>query len=152
MKAAFDEYYHRLLSAFRNEKIALAIERATASYRKNVTTALTKYPHTVELAKEVRSIKERSLERWEELLREAMDNIVSNKGQAYFAKTASDAKKIIGDLVGKEKMVVKSKSLTAEEIGLRQHLQSLGNEVWETDLGEFIIQLLDEVQIIILLE
>jgi len=144
MKAAFDEYYHRLLSAFRNEKIALAIERATASYRKNVTTALTKYPHTVELAKEVRSIKERSLERWEELLREAMDNIVSNKGQAYFAKTASDAKKIIGDLVGKEKMVVKSKSLTAEEIGLRQHLQSLGNEVWETDLGEFIIQLLDE--------
>ena len=144
MKAAFDEYYHRLMSAFQNEKIALAIERATASYRSNVTLALTKYPHTVELAKEVRSIKERSLERWEELLKEAMDNIVSNRGQAYFAKTAADARKIIGDLVGKEKVVVKSKSLTSEEIGLRQHLQSLGNEVWETDLGEFIIQLLDE--------
>jgi L-lactate dehydrogenase complex protein LldG len=144
MKAAFDEYYHRLMSAFQNEKIALAIERATASYRSNVTFALTKYPHTVELAKEVRSIKERSLERWEGLLKEAMDNIVSNRGQAYFAKTAADARKIIGDLVGKEKVVVKSKSLTSEEIGLRQHLQSLGNEVWETDLGEFIIQLLDE--------
>jgi len=144
MKAAFDEYYHRLMSAFQNEKIALAIERATASYRSNVTLALTKYPHTVELAKEVRSIKERSLERWEELLKEAMDNIVSNRGQAYFAKTAADARKIIGDLVGKEKVVVKSKSLTSEEIGLRQHLQSLGNEVWETDLGEFIIQLLGE--------
>jgi L-lactate dehydrogenase complex protein LldG len=144
MKAAFDEYYHRLMSAFQNEKIALAIERATASYRSNVTFALTKYPHTVELAKEVRSIKERSLERWEGLLKEAMDNIVSNRGQAYFAKTAADARKIIGDLVGKEKVVVKSKSLTSEEIGLRQHLQSLGNEVWETDLGEFIIQLLGE--------
>lgn len=144
MKAAFDEYYHRLMSAFQNEKIALAIERATASYRSNVTLALTKYPHTVELTKEVRSIKERSLERWEELLKEAMDNIVSNRGQAYFAKTAADARKIIGDLVGKEKVVVKSKSLTSEEIGLRQHLQSLGNEVWETDLGEFIIQLLGE--------
>ncbi len=144
MKAVFDEYYHRLMNAFQNEKIALAIERATASYRTNVTHALTKYPHTVELAKEVRSIKERSVERWEELLKEAMDNIVSNKGQAYFAKTAADARKIVGDLVGKGKVVVKSKSLTSEEIGLRQHLQSLGNEVWETDLGEFIIQLLDD--------
>jgi len=144
MKAVFDEYYHRLMNAFQNEKIALAIERATASYRTNVTHALTKYPHTVELAKEVRSIKEHSVERWEELLKEAMDNILSNKGQAYFAKTAADARKIVGDLVGKGKVVVKSKSLTSEEIGLRQHLQSLGNEVWETDLGEFIIQLLDD--------
>lgn len=144
MKSIFDEYYHRLLNAFQNEKIALAIERATTSYRKNVTTALTKYPHTVELAKEVRSIKERSVARWEALLNEAMDNIISNKGQAYFAKTAADAKKIIGDLVGREKVVVKSKSLTAEEIGLRQHLQTLGNEVWETDLGELIVQLLDD--------
>jgi L-lactate dehydrogenase complex protein LldG len=144
LKAAFDEYYHRLLEAFQNESIALAIERATASYRKNVTNALTKYPHTVKLAKEVRSIKERSVDRWEDLLKEAMDNIISNNGQAYFAKTAGDAKKIISDLVGREKVVVKSKSLTSEEIGLRQHLESLGNEVWETDLGEFIIQLLGE--------
>jgi L-lactate dehydrogenase complex protein LldG len=30
--------------------------------------------------------------------------------------------------------------MTAEEIGLREHLEAMGNDVYETDLGEFIIQ------------
>ena len=30
--------------------------------------------------------------------------------------------------------------MTGEEIGLREHLEEKGNEVYETDLGEFIVQ------------
>ncbi|MFC1938533.1 LUD domain-containing protein, partial [Chloroflexota bacterium] len=48
-----------------------------------------------------------------------------------------------GGLVGKGKLIVKGKSMTGEEIGLREHLEELGNEVYETDLGEFIIQKLN---------
>ena len=144
MKATFEEYHRRLMKALHNEKIALAIGRASESYRKNMSTVLSKYPHTVALAEEVRLIKERSVERWEELLKEAMDNIADNKGQAYFVRTAEEARKLIGELVGRDKVVVKSKSITGEEIDLRHHLQILGNEVWETDLGELMLQLLDE--------
>jgi len=141
---AYRENYEGMMNALRNERIALAIERATASYRQNLSKALAKYPHTVALADEVRKIKERSVERLGSLLKEAMDNIAENKGQAYFAKTADEARRIVGELVGSKKSIVKAKSLTCEEIDLRQHLQELGNEVWETDLGELILQLLDE--------
>jgi L-lactate dehydrogenase complex protein LldG len=34
--------------------------------------------------------------------------------------------------------------MTGEEIGLREHLEEKGNEVYETDLGEFIIQKLGD--------
>lgn len=141
---AYRENYEHMMKALRNERIALALERATASYRQNLSKALAKYPHTVALADEVRKIKERSVERWESSLKEAMDNIVENKGHAYFAKTADEARRIVSEIIGSKKAVVKAKSLTCEEIGLRQHLQQSGNEVWETDLGELILQLLDE--------
>jgi L-lactate dehydrogenase complex protein LldF len=40
--------------------------------------------------------------------------------------------------------IVKSKSMTSEEIHLNEALQQAGFEVFETDLGEFIVQLRDE--------
>ena len=43
------------------------------------------------------------------------------------------------------RMVVKSKSMATEEIGLRQALEADGLEVVETDLGEFLVQIADEL-------
>ena len=40
--------------------------------------------------------------------------------------------------------VVKSKSMVTEEIHLSPVLEKAGMKVWETDLGEFIVQLRDE--------
>ena len=141
---AYRENYEAMMKALRNERIALALGRATASYRQNVSKALTKFPHTIALADEVRKIKERSVQQWESLLKQASDNIAENHGQAYFAKTAEDTRRIVGEIVGSKKVIVKAKSLTCEEMDLRHHLQEIGNQVWETDLGELILQLLDE--------
>ncbi len=141
---AYRENYEEMMKALRNERIATAIRRATIAYRQNVSNALAKFPHTVDLANEVRKIKERSIQCWETSLKEAMDNIADNKGHAYFAKTASDARRLVAEIVGTKKMIVKAKSLTGEEIHLRQHLEASGNKVWETDLGELILQLRDE--------
>ncbi len=47
----------------------------------------------------------------------------------------------MGEIVGTGKLVVKSKSIVTEELGLREYLGSRGNEVWETDLGEFLLQI-----------
>jgi len=74
------------------------------------------------------------------LAEQAADTIEFNKGKAYIANTAAEALKIIENLVGTGKLIVKGKSMTGEEIELREHLEALGNEVYETDLGEFIIQ------------
>ena len=141
---AYKENYEGLMNALRNERIEIALDRARASYRQNLSKTLAKYPHTIALADEVRKIKERSVDNMQTLLKEAMDNVVENKGQAHFAKSADEARRIVGEIVGSKKLLVKAKSLTCEEIDLRQHLEELGNEVWETDLGELIVQLRGE--------
>ncbi|WP_309493428.1 LUD domain-containing protein [Candidatus Hecatella orcuttiae] len=137
------EYRARLMQAARDEKIKRALSRAIASFRKNVDTALSAFPHTVKLTREVRRIKEESVERMEELVEAAATSVRKAKGEAYLAKDGREAEKIIGELVGSGKLVVKSKSLTGEEIELRQYLERRGNQVYETDLGEFIVQQLD---------
>jgi len=135
-----DEYRKELMNTAKNDRVSLALSRAIASYRANTDKALKKFPHTVKLAEEVRAIKEKSIGEMEKLARQACDAIHDNQGKAYIARTAADAIKIIDGLVGTGKLIVKGKSMTAEEIGLREHLEERGNEVYETDLGEFIIQ------------
>jgi len=137
------EYRKELKDAAANERIRLALARAIKSYRENTNNALKKYPHTVKMAEDVLKIKEHAIQHMHDLAQEASANIESNHGKAYIAKTAKEALEIIDGLVGKGKLIVKGKSMTAEEIGLREHLEEEGNEVYETDLGEFIIQKLN---------
>lgn len=138
--SVFIEYKKEIMDAAHNQRIRLALSRAIASYRSNTAGALKKFPHTILLAEEVREIKARSIQQMEKLAQQAGEAIESNKGKAYIAKTATEALGIVEKLVGTGKLIVKGKSMTGEEIDLREHLEALGNEVYETDLGEFIIQ------------
>ncbi|OGP52701.1 MAG: lactate utilization protein C [Deltaproteobacteria bacterium RBG_13_52_11] len=138
----FKAYKKRLKEAARDPKISVALKRAIESYRKNVEEALKRFPHTLKLAEEVRAIKEQSIPRMEELVGQACEAIQKNKGKAFLARTPAEALEIIDGIVGTGKLIVKGKSLTGEEIDLREHLEGRGNEVYETDLGEYIIQLL----------
>jgi iron-sulfur cluster protein len=138
--SGFKDYKKEIMEAAHNERIRLALSRAVKAYRANVDKALKEFPQTVKLAEEVRGIKENAIAHMEELAGQACKAIEANHGKAYIAKTADDALDIIGGLVGTGKLIVKAKSMTSEEIGLREHLEEKGNEVYETDLGEFIVQ------------
>ncbi len=138
--SVFSEYKKEIMEAAHNERIRLALSRAIKSYRENTDDTLKRFPHTVELAKEVKEIKASATREMHRLALEACKSIQSNHGNAYIAETADEALKIISDLVGTGKVIVKGKSMTGEEIGLREYLEKQGNEVYETDLGEFIIQ------------
>ena len=138
--SVFSDYKKEIMEAAHNERIRLALLRAIKHYRANTNDALAKFPHTIKLAEEVSEIKERAIGRMEKLMEQAAQAIEANHGKAYIARTADDALNIIRGLVGSGKLIVKAKSMTSEEIGLREHLEEWGNEVYETDLGEFIIQ------------
>jgi len=131
------------MKAAKDEKIRVALSRAVKSYRANVMSAIAQFPHTLELAEEVKIIKKDAISRMQQLTEIACNSIEANKGKAYIAKTGEDANKIIASIVGTKKLVVKAKSMTGEEIGLREYLEKQGNDVYETDLGEFIIQKLE---------
>jgi iron-sulfur cluster protein len=138
------EYREEIMDAAHNERIKLALSRAIASYRNNVNEALRRFPHTIEMAKEVQQIKVNSVANMQKLAEKACESIEYNHGKAYIAKTVGDCLSIVDRLVGTKKLIVKGKSMTAEEIDLREHLEHQGNEVYETDLGEFIIQKLGQ--------
>ncbi len=138
--SVFTDYKKEIMDAAHSERIRIALSRAIKSYRANTNHALKKFPHTIKMAEEVRQIKEKAIGEMEKLAQQACEAIEENKGKAYIAKTAEEALNIIGELVGRNKLIVKGKSMTGEEIELREHLEEHGNEVYETDLGEFIIQ------------
>lgn len=66
--------------------------------------------------------------------------------QVHLARDAADANRIIAKIAEDNgcKMVVKSKSMTVEEIQTNTALEAKGMEVVETDLAEWIIQLRHE--------
>ena len=134
------DYKKEIMDAAHNERIRIALSRAIKSYRVNTDEALKKFPYTIKMAEGVRGIKEKATGEMEKLTQQACEAIEENKGKAYVAKTADDALNIIENLVGSGKLIVKGKSMTGEEINLRERLEERGNEVCETDLGEFIIQ------------
>lgn len=93
-----------------------------------------------------RKIKERAIDRLPELIDTVRAQVEANGGQVHVARDAAEANQYVAALLESAggNTVVKSKSMTTEEIGLREHLESGGADVYETDLGEFVVQLADE--------
>jgi L-lactate dehydrogenase complex protein LldF len=70
-------------------------------------------------------------------------SVRKNGGQVYMAKTGEDAVRYVTELAKRTgtELIVKSKSLTTEEIEFNHHLAAAGVRCVETDLGELIVQL-----------
>jgi iron-sulfur cluster protein len=93
-----------------------------------------------------RAIKADAIERLPELIEQVRESVEANGGTVYLAEDAADANRYIAEVVDDRdaETVVKSKSMTTEEIEVNEHLEARGTEVWETDLGEFVLQVADE--------
>lgn len=141
LQKEFNAYTNNLNNASKDENIKKAITRAVKSYRETTAETLKRFPHTPEMAEEVRTIKTKSIANNSELLKQAMESVERNKGKAFYAKDKQEALEMTANLIGTGKTVVKGKSMLGEELALREYLAEKGNEVWETDLGEFILQL-----------
>ncbi|UHQ98498.1 LUD domain-containing protein (plasmid) [Natrinema zhouii] len=93
-----------------------------------------------------RAIKEDAIERLPELIEQVREAVEANGGTVYVADDAADANRYVRELARERaaETIVKSKSMTTEEIDLNEHLEAEGCDVWETDLGEFVLQVADE--------
>lgn len=98
------------------------------------------------LKAQARSIKEAAIENLPRLI-EQVTEVVEQRGvSVYIAEDAEDANRYIRDVVAdaNAESVVKSKSMTTEELNVNESLVDAGIDVWETDLGEFVLQIADE--------
>jgi L-lactate dehydrogenase complex protein LldF len=91
-------------------------------------------------------IKWKVMENLDKYLPEFETNFQKRGGKVIWANDAEEANKEILQILKKAnaKTVVKSKSMTTEEIHLNEFLESHHIESLETDLGEYIVQLLGQ--------
>lgn len=93
-----------------------------------------------------RDVKNHVLGRLDHYLAEAEARLTDNGARVHWAADAREARQIVVRLAAKAraKTVVKGKSMLSEEIGLNAALEQAGAAVFETDLGEYVLQLLGE--------
>ena len=122
----------------------VAIERAVSHSAPNTYEVLARYPHIQQLAREVRKAKEEVIKNLDYYIEEFRKSVERIGGRFHLAERGEDAVETAAKIVGRGKVVVLGKNNVAIETGLRKRLEREGNEVWETDLGEFLIQIADD--------
>ncbi|RIH85702.1 Lactate utilization protein B [Meiothermus luteus] len=91
-------------------------------------------------------VKNHALVNLDRYLLQAEENLRKNGVEVHWAEDAEEARRILAGLARKAgvRRVVKAKTMVAEELGINPMLEGMGIEVLETDLGEYIIQLLSQ--------
>ena len=130
-KVAFDLEHRRKIN-FNISKYDIAVEKGKGQYSQ------------LELAKErAAHQKFRVINELDIFLIEFEANFTKNGGKVIWAENSGDAVREIIQILEKKgaTKVVKSKSMTTEEINLNEQLEKKKIESLETDLGEYIVQL-----------
>jgi len=133
--------------ALGDEGLRTALRNATDLFAERRQAAIASRPDWEELREEARAIKAETLARLDHYLEEFTKNAEAAGVHVHWAVDAKEANATILAIAqaAGARTVVKSKSMTTEEIHLNKALEDAGLVPVETDLGEWIIQLADEV-------
>ena len=115
-------------------------------YDKAVTIGMARYKNLSQAKVNAADIKREVLHNWDKYLLEFERNITANGAKVLWAKDEQEANDHLIRILKENnaKLLVKSKSMTTEEIDLNHTAESVGCESVETDLGEFIVQVAGE--------
>ncbi|MBD3291236.1 iron-sulfur cluster-binding protein [candidate division KSB1 bacterium] len=124
-----------------------SVDKATQSTVDARQAIIDQTPYWEELRFKTHSIKKNVMDNLDTYLTEFEKHCQENGIQVHWASDAAEAREIILRLAreNKVKKIVKSKSLTTEEMHLNQALIDNNIETLETDLGEYIIQLMEQI-------
>lgn len=131
---AFD-LKHRATIKFNMSKYDAAVDKGMKRYS-NLDLAKTRASY----------VKTQAINNLHDYLLQFEKNITANGASVIWAEDTNQAIEAVKKIMveNNSKTVVKSKSMTTEEIELNHHLEEIGVESLETDLGEYIVQLAGE--------
>ena len=132
-----------------NREISSKLIGAMETGRKNRGQLINQMQLDVKkMKKEVRKIKVNTTTR-EEIINKFSNKVKENGGNVFFADKGEDAINYVLEIAKRTKtrLITKSKSLTSEEIEFNQGIEKEGIKIVETDLGELICQLNNEIPI-----
>src|SRR6266404_5419697 len=133
-------------AALQDVQLRGALRNVTSLFGKRRLAAARSLSNWEDLRTEARRIKDQTLLHLDKYLEEFTTNAEKAGGRIHWARDAAEANEIVKRLARERaaRLIVKSKSMTTEEIHLNAALEAEGIEALETDLGEYIIQLAGE--------
>ncbi|OAQ38720.1 [Fe-S]-binding protein [Pedobacter psychrophilus] len=122
------------------------INNNIGKYDAAVDRGLSRLQNLENAKKKGHQTKWKVMENLDKLLPEFESNFQKKGGKVLWANTVDEANQEILNILKKvnAKSVIKSKSMVTEEIHLNEFLESNGIESLESDLGEYIVQLLGQ--------
>lgn len=127
---AFDRHHREVMN------------RNLGHYHEALGSSLDRFQNLENAKRRAHIIKWRVMENLDRYLHEFEVRFLQRGGKVIWANTASEALNEIARIIQEKqaKSVIKSKSMVTEEIGLNEFLAKKDLELWESDLGEFIVQ------------
>lgn len=141
MSIMLEKVLEDIYKGLEDPEFSMAISRSVSNAEGKHLRVKESYPYVEDLRLRVLEAKKKALENIDYYIDQLARSLERNHGVLHIARDRDEAQSLLGDLVGSGKLVIFSKSIVAEELGLREYLESLGNQVWETDLGQLLIQL-----------
>ena len=122
------------------------INHNIGKYNVAVERGLSRFANLEQSKKKAHVVKWKVMENLDKFLPEFEANFQKKGGKVIWANDAEEAQREILNIIQRNggKSVIKSKSMTTEEIHLNEFLEKHGIESLESDLGEYIVQLLGQ--------
>lgn len=125
------------------QTIPAAVQQATSRFLGLREQRVAEMPHWEALREAASQIRLHTLSHIDLYLQKLEEQVTAAGGQVHWARDAAEAREIVLAIARSHdvKTAVKVKSMATEEIGLNHALEEAGIQPFETDLGEYIIQL-----------
>ena len=139
------EYHGQIQEALDDKFLRATLDKFAVEYKANRTRIFSGMD-VDGLIKEVADIKDNAAQHMMELFAQFKAEAEKRGVHVHLASTGAEANRIIAKIAKENNChnIIKSKSMTAEEIHLNDALEKEGCRVVESDLGEWIIQLRHE--------
>ncbi|MFC2111507.1 LutB/LldF family L-lactate oxidation iron-sulfur protein [Bacteroidota bacterium] len=114
-----------------------------SKYYAAVNKGMPQYDDLEKAKNRASKLKRNVINNLDKYLVEFESNFQANGGKVIWAQDSKEAINAVKKIIRKydAKLIVKSKSMTTEEIDFNEHIENSNTEVLETDLGEYIVQL-----------
>lgn len=141
------QFKDNVTRALVDPQLQKAMGHVRAGFIDKRQAAIDRLPEFDALRDRAKEIKDHALAHLDLYLERYEERVTAAGGHVHWARDAEEARRIVLDICRKvgAKTVTKGKSMISEEIAINAHLEANGLVPVETDLGEYIIQLRNEL-------
>ncbi len=138
-------FHDAAAEALQNPSLRAALDKAGAGFLTTRSRAFASLENARALTDAAQQARTRAVDGMADLLLLFEERARAQGVSVHWAETAEQARETVLALCAGKRRIVKGKSMASEEIELNKALSRTSAEVIETDLGEYIVQLAEEI-------